>query len=218
MPAPEKPSPLSSFPLVIPDAPAKLNLRSNATVREVDAQLKMAMRRDLHNESLARQERKKKEVLARAEICERNRFQLVSVLSNSRAALEMDKDLMLKLAIQPPQVALCRIPCVHARKPGFLVVTTQLVVFEPVGMFGFRLGGILKLRAENCRSVMKGQAAMGTIDSLCVRTDSAEEYIFYLATMEDTNEQLDMVFELLWQVFRMNRWSSPPTPTNTVSV
>jgi hypothetical protein len=206
LPASEQAPPLSSFPLNLAEEPAKLILKSSPTPREVDAQLKMALRRNLHNDSLARQERKKKEVLARAEVCERNRLNLVSVLSNSHSALELDRELMDKLGVSPAQVALCRVGCLHARKPGFLVVTHQMLIFEPVGMWGFRLGEIIKLTAANCRSVMKGQGNIGIADSLCVRTDTNEEYVFYFPTIEEVNDQMDMVFELIWQVLRMNRW------------
>jgi len=206
LPELEKAPPLSSFPLERSDPPATLTLRRNATPREVDAQLKMAIRRDLHGESLARQERKKKEVLARAEACERNRLQLVTVISNSRAALELDLELMSRLGIHPPQVAMCRVPCLYARKPGHLIVCQQIIVFEPVGFMGWRMSGTLKLPASQCRSVMKGRATLGLVDSLCVRMDNGQEHLFYMATIEDTNEVLDQAFELIWQVLRMNRW------------
>jgi hypothetical protein len=206
LPASEKPPALSSFPLVKNEAPAMLVLRADPSPREVDAQLKMAIRRDLHAESLARQERKKKEVLARAEACERNRNQLVSVLSNSRAALDMDLDLMARLGVTPPQVALCRIPCLYSKKPGHLVVTQHLILFDTVGFMGFRLSGNLRLEASICRSVMKGRS-LGLMDSLCIRLDSQQEHVFYLATIDETNEQLDSAFELIWQVLRMNRWT-----------
>jgi len=207
LPAAEAAPPLSSFSLTKTDTPAVLILRQNPSPREVDAQLKMAIRREIHSDSLARQERKKKEVLARAEACERNRMQLVSVLANSRAALEMDIQLMSKLGVNPPHVALCRVGCVYQKRPGFLVVTHQLIIFEPVGFFGYQLGSMTKLEAEQCRSVMKGRTNLGMVDSLCVTTDSQQGHIFYIPVIDEASEQLDQLFELLWQVLRMNRWS-----------
>ena len=87
-----------------------------------------------------------------------------------------------------------------------MVVTQQLILFETVGFMGFKLSGNLRLEASHCRSVMKGRS-MGLMDSLCLRMDSQQEHIFYLATIEETSEQLDSVFELIWQVLRMNRWT-----------
>ena len=129
LPALETPPPLSSFTLKKPDTPTMLNIVANSTPQEVDQQLKIALRKELHTDSLARQDRKHQEVLVRAEVCERNRNQLVSVLSNSRAALEADLELMHRLGIHPPQVALCRVPCIYNKRPGFLIVTPHLMSF-----------------------------------------------------------------------------------------
>jgi len=115
---------------------------------------------------------------------------------------------MAKLVVSPPQVALCRTACFFAKRPGFLVVTRQLILFEPMGFFGFRFGNNVRIRADQCRSVMKGRTNLGLVDSLCLRMDSGEEHVFYVAAVDETNELLDQVFELIWQVLRMNRWSS----------
>lgn len=187
-----------------------LILRKHPTPREVDAQLKMAIRRELHAKSLARQERKKKQVLTRAEMSERNRAQLVSVLSNSRAALDHDLDLMSRLNVSPPQVALCQVAAVYNKRPGFLIVTASLILFE-VRLFGFTFNqssSNIRLEAERCRSV---HHVNSPYTALCLRTDHQhqQEFVFIIPPTsllaEESSEHVSRVFELIWQVLRMNR-------------
>lgn len=199
---------LAAFPLPKGDEPVLHFPTPTPTAGEVDAEFKRALQGFLTAQSLSRQERKRQEVVARGEVCERNRFTLVHSLVSNALAVEKDKDQVAKLGLGlDSAVVLFELPCLYLKRPAFLLVLPTCLVVEH-RVWGFTFGQCLQINASQCRSVHKVPPTLSLVESLCVRMDDQTEHFFYLASiLEDSTQQLDQVFELIWQVLRMNRTS-----------
>lgn len=199
---------LAAFPLNLPaggDEEGMLRFNTETpTASEVDCEFKRVLQEHMSSLSQARQERKRQEVLARGEICERNRNVLVSTLTSSTVAVAHDRETADRLGIAN-QVILFELVCMYQKKPAFLLILPHCLVVE-FRVWGFTFGECIKLPASSCRSVHKVPPTLSVVESLCVRMDEGVEHYFYLPSiLEDSTQQMDQVFELIWQVLRMNR-------------
>ncbi|KAH9259385.1 hypothetical protein BASA81_002428 [Batrachochytrium salamandrivorans] len=199
---------LAAFPLPKVDEPMLHFPTSTPTAGEIDFEFKRVLGSFLTTQSLSRQERKRQEVVARGEVCERNRFALVHSLATNPLAVDKDKDQVVKLGLGlDSSVVLFELPCLYLKRPAFLLVLPTCLVVEH-RVWGFTFGQCLQINASHCRSVHKVPPTLSLVESLCVRMDDQTEHFFYLASiLEDSSQQLDQVFELIWQVLRMNRTS-----------